>query len=626
MVVEEFHFRVAYLVAAVGVLFLLRKPLRYPDRPGSKWFALTIVATSIWLCFVGLYYFVHSLTGSLFLYTSVQFAVTVCFIGWFLVAVEFATGRRPARSLLVFLAAFAVVHFVVLWTNFFWVHDLAFRSNAWVDDTGGIRIQGGPLYWVHIVSMYVLVFVATTLYVSQWSTSTGLRRRQAAILAMTPAVGVGANLLLLLDAGLLGFDPTPVGVIIGVLLMGWALYRTEFLDITPIARQTVVERMADAVVILDDRDRVVDWNRAALDRFGVESPRAGMATEEFFHALQADTLGELSAIDRAETQVSFELGGRQRHLSMSISPIEGDRTEPLGRVIVARDVTAEKAREQQLVKQNEYLDEFAGIVSHDLRGPLMQIRASTDLVTSTEDVSKLEYVHEATDRMQQLVDDLLHLARTGHRIEDVESVDLADLADTAWRRVWSPNAELTVETDRTVLADPDRVEQLLENLFRNSVEHGSPEEKAVPSAGREDANEKRQSVGIDREQRAVVFGNNLNELTESEKTPGSGVDADAMTDGEVDATTVGTRDDARGVHVTVGSLADGFYVEDDGPGIPPALRERVFERGYTDSEDGTGLGLGIVRQIAGAHGWTIHATEGNAGGARFEITDVDLAD
>jgi len=83
--------------------------------------------------------------------------------------------------------------------------------------------------------------------------------------------------------------------------------------------------------------------------------------------------------------------------------------------------------------------------------------------------------------------------------------------------------------------------------------------------------------------------------------------------------------DESDVMVTVGVLTDGFYVEDDGPGIPPDRRDRVFDSGYTSAEDGTGLGLNIVERIVEAHGWEIAVTEGHDGGARFEITGVEFA-
>ena len=79
-----------------------------------------------------------------------------------------------------------------------------------------------------------------------------------------------------------------------------------------------------------------------------------------------------------------------------------------------------------------------------------------------------------------------------------------------------------------------------------------------------------------------------------------------------------------GVTVRVGPLSGGgFYVEDDGPGIPEDERDQVFESGYTTERDGTGFGLNIVREIVEAHGGAISLTESDEGGARFEITGIE---
>jgi signal transduction histidine kinase len=73
-------------------------------------------------------------------------------------------------------------------------------------------------------------------------------------------------------------------------------------------------------------------------------------------------------------------------------------------------------------------------------------------------------------------------------------------------------------------------------------------------------------------------------------------------------------------------LADGFYVADDGPGIPPNDRENVLAAGYTSAKNGSGFGLSIVTQIADAHEWTLTVTESASGGARFEIRGVDVVE
>lgn len=77
------------------------------------------------------------------------------------------------------------------------------------------------------------------------------------------------------------------------------------------------------------------------------------------------------------------------------------------------------------------------------------------------------------------------------------------------------------------------------------------------------------------------------------------------------------------VTITVGDLSDGFYVQDDGAGIPESERDAVFQKGYSTGQHGTGLGLTVVKKIIDAHGWDITVTEGTGGGARFEITGVE---
>ncbi len=81
----------------------------------------------------------------------------------------------------------------------------------------------------------------------------------------------------------------------------------------------------------------------------------------------------------------------------------------------------------------------------------------------------------------------------------------------------------------------------------------------------------------------------------------------------------------KGVTVTVGDLPDGFYVEDDGPGIPPGDREAVLTSGTSGLAHGTGLGLAVVDRVAEAHGWSLILTESDEGGARFEFRDVSFA-
>ena len=244
-----------------------------------------------------------------------------------------------------------------------------------------------------------------------------------------------------------------------------------------------------------------------------------------------------------------------RHFILHVIPIHLDAANAAGYAIYT-DVTDRREREETLRRQNERLDEFASIVSHDLRNPLSVAEGYVDLARETGDTASLEKAADALGRMDELVGDLLSLAREGRSVGETESVSLADVAREAWESVDTAGATLDVETDTTLEANRTRLRELLENVFRNSVEHGrdSPDE---PLSVR-----------------------------------------------------VGAR--------TRGPGPAGFYVEDDGDGLPDDA-DRVFESGFTTDESGTGLGLAISERIAEAHGWTARALNGENGGARFEF-------
>ncbi len=216
----------------------------------------------------------------------------------------------------------------------------------------------------------------------------------------------------------------------------------------------------------------------------------------------------------------------------------------------------ERQRAQSRIeRERDRLDEFASVVSHDLRNPLNTAMGRMGLLADECDSEHLQPIQRSLSRMESLIEDLLVLARNGVRVEEKVTVDLATVVNDAWMTTERANATIEVDVDGfRIAADESRLRQLFENLFRNAAEHGG-----------------------------------------------------------------------KSVTVRVGRLTDrsGFYVEDDGPGIPEPDRKQVFETGYTTSTDGTGFGLSIVSEIAAAHEWEISVTDGSEGGARFEITGVE---
>ncbi|MFW5963654.1 MAG: GAF domain-containing sensor histidine kinase [Natronomonas sp.] len=130
-----------------------------------------------------------------------------------------------------------------------------------------------------------------------------------------------------------------------------------------------------------------------------------------------------------------------------------------------------RRQRRELSRQNERLEEFTSVVSHDLRSPLSVAKGRLDLAREQYDDEDLEATADALDRMDSLIEDLLTLAKQGQTVGDVRTVSLADVAETAWENVETAEARLSTE-DATIDADPGRLRQLLENLFTNAVIHG----------------------------------------------------------------------------------------------------------------------------------------------------------
>ena len=345
--------------------------------------------------------------------------------------------------------------------------------------------------------------------------------------------------------------------------------REQELEETNVLLSTLIETLPVGVLAEDGSRTVLMVNERLLELFDMSASPDGVIgsdcellaeelSERFVDSGQfvtriAELVAQRDSVRNEE--VSLRDG---RTLARSYEPIE--LPDGFGHLWVYRDITDRKDRERALTQERDRLDEFAGVVSHDLRNPLNVAQGRLEFVQEECDSEHLDAIATALHRIERITEDVLWLAREGRAVGELTPIALERAIDDAWTLVTDDvaSAELRYASDDgplpTIEADDDRLYQLLENLFRNALDHGGED-----------------------------------------------------------------------VVVTVGTVNDGFYIEDNGPGIPEAEREDVFNAGYSTKETGTGFGLNIVEQIAEAHGWEISVTEGADGGARFEISGVASA-
>jgi signal transduction histidine kinase len=154
-------------------------------------------------------------------------------------------------------------------------------------------------------------------------------------------------------------------------------------------------------------------------------------------------------------------------------------------VILVSDVTDRKRRERELERQNERLEEFSSVLSHDLRNPLNVADLHVELAREGDGDGHLEAIERSLGRMEDIIDDVLALAREGRTVTeaDLQPVGIGSVAERAWAGTPTTNATLEVAETRDVMADSKRLQRAFENLFRNSVEHGSTGSRNEPRSG-----------------------------------------------------------------------------------------------------------------------------------------------
>jgi PAS domain S-box-containing protein len=256
------------------------------------------------------------------------------------------------------------------------------------------------------------------------------------------------------------------------------------------ARETLGLPVSGVHLLEDGRLEPVAWTPAADDLFDGRPPSYGPDDEAVWGAHEERERRiirdiEPNRVDPEEVPESVlvvPLGDRGVFLSAASAPgAFDDQVVDLAGVLAATVETALgrtereqtlREREAELERKNERLEQFASVVSHDLRNPLSVAQGNLDLAAQTGDEEFFEKVETAHGRMETLIEDLLALARGGEVTGETERVVLSEAARRAWVSVDAPGATLDADVDAAVDADRERLVQLLENLFRNAVQHG----------------------------------------------------------------------------------------------------------------------------------------------------------
>jgi len=482
--------------------------------------------------------------------------------GSFFIAVEFTQNEQYKHPIVIGIFGFLVLlDATVALTDP--IHRLMI-ADQFVTETGIYAAVLGPLFWVHVIVGLGIGSVSISILLSNLREARGVYRTQNVVLVV--ALGILAIFFAVQSVAAINdrFDLATVGIVGYCSLILWGLFRADLLKTVPVSRETLLKSMDDPVIALNENDVVVDLNAAAIELFSVDDTAIGSDVEAVFAEYPAlkTRVGRVELEAETRDEITLSRNGVTQYYDLLVSPIVSrDTTSPtvngtLGRIVVLRDITDRKQYETRIENHNRTLERLANVISHDLRSPMA---TAQNLVT----ILKLN-IDEPNQSAERSLSELEAL------IGDIEAFasHLPALARESTYVEHPTEFELApIAAAAWRAVDTDGLSLLVADEITLS---GDP-----------------------RRLRQVL--QNLFQNTAQHARP--------------TATTV-----------TIGHLADrdGFFIEDDGPGIGAAQDNEIFDYGMSTG-DGTGIGLAIVRTIIEAHSWRISVTHSDRGGARFEI-------
>ncbi len=468
------------------------------------------------------------------------------------------------------------------------------------DDALGIYYLfggNGLLWYFHAALSYTLILIGTVLIFRSLLRSPPLYRFQAlALLAGVLLPWIASILYVTKLSPLPQLDPTPIAFAFTGVAFLIGITRFQMLDLIPAARDAVLEHMGDAVLVLDDERRIVDANPAALRLIGRPiSEVMGLMVSDLLPG-QERLIARFRDLSTVATEISVDRGRGQERYDLRISPVSDRRGRVTGRVIVLRDIGAQKRFEAELQQAKEDAEAasraksvFLANMSHELRTPLNAIigyseMVEEELVGSERDdlLPDLRKITGSGRHLLALISDLLDLSKieAGKMELELDWVELLPLLLEVAATVEpllhqrGNSLELRIAPDLGALhADPTRLRQVLLNLLSNAVKF--TEDGTVTLRARRD-------------------------------------------DGQP------TTDDGEDV-VVVHLSSVVFEVCDTGIGISAEQLERLFQP-FTQADasttrryGGTGLGLAISRHFCRMMGGDIVATSVLGQGSTFTV-------
>jgi diguanylate cyclase (GGDEF)-like protein len=394
-------YAVALFVSALAAAAIAAFAWDKKGAPGSGGLLAAMTGLSIWAAAYAVRWLASTDAAAIFWLDATYLGVVIAPSALLCLAVQFSRGDNAITvDKLALLAVEPVVTLILIWTDPY--HGLFYGGRR----TAGAILQGGIWFYVNAAYSYALNFISIWILLKAIIRSRGLYRRQGLIILVGVVLPWIGNIMSIAGLSPLeGLDLTPFLFTLSGMVFAYGLYRYRLLDLVPIARDFLVERMSEGLVVVDSMDRIVDINPSAKVIFGVGDKVLG----QVFSEVLAQWKGSVLHRDGGG-EGRFELVTEKLRYEVQASGFNEAGFRRQGKIFVIRDVTEQRAAMEELKYRS----------SHDV------LTGLSNRQSSEVELARLEKSNESSVIFMVDLDGLKDINDTyGHAIGDEAIRDTA---------------------------------------------------------------------------------------------------------------------------------------------------------------------------------------------------------
>lgn len=482
------------IVGIITFLFLIK----FRKTPGVKFWLIAQIATSIWTFAYAFEFAANDIDTKIFWSKLSYFGIVYCPVSFLFFSLSFSSQYKLLKKqIIVLFYSIATLFILSPFTNN--LHFLHWKSYSINPLTNATDYVYGPLFWAMMLFLYTALLWGIVNILVLYFRLSAYYKQQIIILLIASFLPLIGNLIYIFHINPIpGFDWTPFTFLFTGILITIGISQYRMFDLVPFARNKLIDIIPDAILIIDNSNRIADLNPAMRKLIASnEKEMIGRTVEKIFPIRELLT-GEIRKNDKYHNEVIREIKGIKRFYDLQSTTLFDQNKHQTGRLIVMKDITHHIETEEKIKETNVRLleeiqekeklivdlDAFSHTVAHDLKNMLGAIVTASSLIKSGIDDMSKEDLLEISELINESATKTMHITRELLTIASVRQQDVKPVGINMQRSIKEVLKRLheMIQEKKAIISIPEVwpevlgyeawVEEVWLNYISNAVKYG----------------------------------------------------------------------------------------------------------------------------------------------------------